>query len=297
MPAMEAEQERREEEEVVKELETLCIQEKQSGSGSVPDLNEVEEILGYRFKNRRLLEDAFTHASFSAGEGGGGGASYERLEYVGDAVLTLLFSKEHYFLYPNFPPGPLTQLRAANVDSEKLARAAVKHGLHRFLRHKKPFLEEKIQRFKQGISEYPLHSNGLVHVPKALADIVESTIGAVFIDSNSSTDTAWTVCKTLLEPIITPETIGTHPVTMLYQFCQKRNLAVKFVDQWKECTAFDVFIGDQHVGRGVCGLKKEIACNRAAKNAMDNIGRILGETDVFQQYHGCLSHIQQSLEQ
>jgi dsRNA-specific ribonuclease len=147
MPAMEAEQERHEEEEeeeeeVVKELGKLCIQEKQSGSGSVPDLHEVEKILGYGFKNRRLLEEAFTHASFPAGDGGG--ASYERLEYVGDAVLTLLFSKEHYFLYPDSAPGPLTQLRAANVDSEKLARAAVKHGLHRFLRHKKPFLEEKV---------------------------------------------------------------------------------------------------------------------------------------------------------
>jgi hypothetical protein len=51
----------------------------------------------------------------------------------------------------------------------------------------------QIQRFTQGISEYPLHSNGLVHVPKALADIVESCIGAVFIDSDSSMDTVWTV--------------------------------------------------------------------------------------------------------
>jgi hypothetical protein len=67
-----------------------------------------------------------------------------------------------------------------------------------------------------------------------------------------------------LEPIITPKTIGTHPVTRLYQFYQKRNLTVKFIDQWKECTAFDV-----------CGLKKEIACNRVAKNAMDNFGKIL----------------------
>lgn len=149
MPAMEAEQEQREppkrlqeeeEEEVVDQLQKLQIEEKQSGS--LPDLDEVEEILGYRFKNRGLLEEAFTHASFSAGDGA---SSYERLEYVGDAVLSLLFTKEQYFLYPDLPPGPLTQLRAANVDSEKLARAAVKHGLHRFLRHKKPFLEEEVR--------------------------------------------------------------------------------------------------------------------------------------------------------
>jgi len=145
MSAMEAEQEQhepaqREEEEAVNRLlQNINIQEKKQSGSTLPDLVEVEKILGYRFKNKRLLEEAFTHASFS-----GDGASYERLEYVGDAVLTLLFTKEHYFLYPDLPPGPLTQLRAANVDSEKLARAAVKHGLHSFLRHKKPFLEEKV---------------------------------------------------------------------------------------------------------------------------------------------------------
>jgi hypothetical protein len=148
MPAMEAEQEQheppqREEEEeeeaVNRLLQNINIQEKKQSGSTLPDLVEVEKILGYRFKNKRLLEEAFTHSSFS-----GDGASYERLEYVGDAVLTLLFTKEHYFLYPDLPPGPLTQLRAANVDSEKLARAAVKHGLHSFLRHKKPFLEEKV---------------------------------------------------------------------------------------------------------------------------------------------------------
>jgi hypothetical protein len=96
------------------------------------------------------------------------------------------------------------------------------------------------------------------------------------------------VVKTLLEPIITPASIGTHPVTRLYQFCQKRKLAVTFVDLWKECTAFDVLIDGQHVGRGVCGLKKEIACNRAAKNAMDNIGRIFRDKDIFQD-HECVN--------
>lgn len=43
------------------------------------------------------------------------------------------------------------------------------------------------------IADYPLHSSGLVNAPKVLADIVESTIGAIFIDSNSSIDTTWKV--------------------------------------------------------------------------------------------------------
>nr|KJB42869.1 hypothetical protein B456_007G171400 [Gossypium raimondii] len=166
----------------LKEQQHIIQQQSESAgesTQSLPSLDEVEQILGYEFNNKRLLEEAFTHASL------GLGFSNERLEYVGDSVLNLLFTKQQFFEYPDLPPGPLTRLRAANVDTEKLARAAVKHGLHRYLRHKKPLLKEQIRQFSEEIQRYPLHSNGLVDVPKALADLVESTIGAVFIDTNS----------------------------------------------------------------------------------------------------------------
>lgn len=88
------------------------------------------------------------------------------------------------------------------------------------------------------------------------------------------------VFKGLLEPIISPETIKTHPVTELYEMCQKKNLNVRFVDSWKKSTAFDVYIEDQLIGRGSYGFKKDIAQNRAAKDALDNIGRILGAKDL-----------------
>lgn len=51
----------------------------------------------------------------------------------------------------------------------------------------------QIQEFTKGIAEYPLHSNGLIDVPKSLADIVESTIGAIFVDCDSSIKTVWKV--------------------------------------------------------------------------------------------------------
>lgn len=142
-PTMEAEQQ---EDQVVDQLQLakLHINEKQSEPNTevpVPNLDEVEEILGYKFKDKSLLEEAFTDSSFS-----GELPSYERLEYVGDAALNLLITKEHYSLYPNLSPGPLTRLRAANVDTDKLARVAIRHGLHRYLRHKKPLLEEQVSR-------------------------------------------------------------------------------------------------------------------------------------------------------
>ncbi|RHN68918.1 putative ribonuclease III [Medicago truncatula] len=239
---------------------------------SPPPLHEVEAILEYEFKNKLLLEEAFTHGTYGAENG----LSYERLEYVGDSVLNLMITKEQFQAYPTLAPGHLTRLRAANVDTEKLARVAIKHGLHRYLRHKKPLLGDQIQEFTKGIAEYPLHSNGLIDVPKSLADIVESTIGAIFVDCGSSVETVWKVFKKLLEPIIDPNTIQRHPVTELHEVCQKKSLKLQFRDLWKETMRIEVLINEEFVGSGVYGSKKEIAHNRAAKNALENMEKILG---------------------
>lgn len=58
-----------------------------------------------------------------------------------------------------------------------------------------PMVVSQIRAFKRAMLDYPVHSNGLIDVPKTLADIVESTIGAVFIDCNFSLDTLWKVFK------------------------------------------------------------------------------------------------------
>ncbi|KAJ0437123.1 putative ribonuclease III [Helianthus annuus] len=156
----------------------------------LPSLNEVETIIGYNFKNKELLKEAFTHNSFKDNESQ---VSYERLEYLGDSVLNLMFAKQHYFSYPKMNSGELTRLRAANVDTEALARVAFKHGLHRFLRHEDPSLNERVQELMEGIKEHPLHSHGLINSPKILADIVEAVVGAVYVDTGLSIDDTWEV--------------------------------------------------------------------------------------------------------
>lgn len=103
-------------------------------------LDEVEAIIKYQFKNKHLLEEAYTHKTYGADKG----LSYKRLEYMGDAVLGLLIVKEQLLSYPNLGPGVLTPLKSKNVDTEKLARVAIKHGLDRYLRHKQPNLDEEV---------------------------------------------------------------------------------------------------------------------------------------------------------
>lgn len=104
-------------------------------------LTEVEQILGYHFKQPGLAVEALTHPSYCHPSKG---ASYERLEYVGDAVLNCVIGRELFSSYLDLGPGPLTKLRAANVDTEKLARAAVKHGLHRHLRYRPDKLQGQV---------------------------------------------------------------------------------------------------------------------------------------------------------
>ncbi|KAM7275444.1 hypothetical protein ACFE04_017310 [Oxalis oulophora] len=250
---------------------------KQSESSCFPSLEQVERILGYKFNDKNLLQQAFTDSSYGS-TSSDNNLSYERLEFVGDSVLNLAIVNELYSTYPNLAPGGLTELRAANVDTEKLARVSMKLGLHKYLRHKKRLLQEQIRTFESAILEYPLHSKGLVEAPKALADLTEAVIGAVYIDCNNNLDNVWQVFKRLLEPIITLETLTRHPVTELYEFCQKNNFKVKFVDNWEETTECVVYIDDQLMGTGTYGLKKEIAQNRAAKHAFNNLLKFM-DTD------------------
>ncbi|EYU43123.1 hypothetical protein ABFS82_08G116300 [Erythranthe guttata] len=246
---------------------------------SLQSLGEVEKMIGYNFKNRSLLNEAFTHPSYRKTC-----VSYERLEYIGDSVLNLLIAKEQFSKYPNLPPGLLTPLRAANVDTEKLARVAIQHNFHRYIRLGTPVLKKQIEAFISAVPKHPLHSHGLINAPKVLADVVESTVGAVFVDSNYSIDTTWEVASFLMEPIITPEMLEKNPVKKLFEICQKYKLKVRLVDQWSQEGTYKVFVDNQLRGKGMCREKKEIALNRAANDAYKEVFRRISVQNLNQ---GC----------
>ncbi|KAL0319879.1 UNVERIFIED_CONTAM: Ribonuclease 3-like protein 3 [Sesamum radiatum] len=247
---------------------------------SIQSLEEVEKIIGYRFNDRNLLCQAFTHPSYQRDC-----VSYERLEYVGDSVLNLLITKEQFSMYPELPPGLLTPLRAANVDTEKLARVAIQHNFHRYIRLGNPILIRQIQAFIDALPKHPLHSHGLINAPKVLADVVESTVGAVFVDSNYSIDTTWEVVSDVLKPIITPEMLQKNPVKKLFEICQKYKLKLKLVDLWSQEGTYKVFINNKLRGKGMCREKKEIALNRAANDAYKEVVRRMSEKNFSE---GCL---------
>ena len=91
----------------------------------------LEEKLGYRFKNRALLENALQHSSYANEHRGAGMRSNERLEFLGDAVLGVVTADYLYKKHPDLPEGDLTRIRAALVCEESLHEVGPGRGTGR----------------------------------------------------------------------------------------------------------------------------------------------------------------------
>ena len=88
------------------------------------NLDELENAIEYKFKNIKLLKNALTHSSY-ANESKHGDKSNERLEFLGDSVLSIVVSDYIFKNCPNYPEGDLSKLRAALV-CEKTPRGFYK---------------------------------------------------------------------------------------------------------------------------------------------------------------------------
>ncbi|KAM0822627.1 hypothetical protein ACQ4PT_071380 [Festuca glaucescens] len=146
----------------------------------------------------------------------------------------MVVTRHLFRAHPGLRPGPLTRLHSLNVDREKLARAAVAHGLHRFLRHESPFLRQRAEDFAAEIAACPcpVLSNGQVWAPKSLSDMVESLMGAVFLDAGGDKEQVWRVFRRLADPRIGPETVGKHPMQELNELRQGEQLQVRIENSY-----------------------------------------------------------------
>ena len=111
-----------------------------------------EEKIGYVFKNKELLLEAFTHPSYSDNTITG---SYQRLEFLGDAVLDFLVTLHIYdHCSDKLTPGKLTDLRSALVNNHTFASVAVDNGYHQYCKEYSPELFSTIGGFVKGLKEY-----------------------------------------------------------------------------------------------------------------------------------------------
>ncbi|XXG61712.1 hypothetical protein AAC387_Pa05g0252 [Persea americana] len=246
----------------------------------------LEHHLGYRFRNPNLLVDALTHTSYPEG------ATYGRLEFVGDAVLGLAISYHLYLAYPHLDPGKLSVLRAANGTTEKFARVAVRHGLYQYLRRNSPTLDEKVKEFADSISEEAdeVYYMSAIKAPKVLADIVEGIAAAVYVDCNLNLEILWTVFRRLLEPMVTLETLQRRPpVTTLFEFCRKqgKQLDIQYRKEGSKCIA-SVYVDGELLGSGGSeqkGTAKLYAVQEALQGLLASVPRDM-ETDKVMEEEG-----------
>lgn len=247
------------------------IQEKVSASKEMEaPVRAVEKIVGYQFMNKRLLEEALTHSSYTKSN------SYQRLEFTGHAALGLALSNYVFFTYPSLDSGQLSLLRVANISTEKLARVAIKHGLYQYVRHNAA-LDDKVAEFTHAIQDEDdrVTYGGSVKAPKFLADIVESVAAAIYIDCNFDLQALWVIFKGLLEPIATPEDLQQQPqpVTMLFELCQKEGKQVKIKHRRKGLTNFASVYIDGKLIASSSTEQKETAKLNAAKDALQKLSQ------------------------
>lgn len=128
-------------------------------------INELENKIGYVFKNKKFIKMALTHSSF-ANESNGKYSSYERLEFLGDSVLGIVTSDYIFRNFPNLPEGELTKLRAMLVCEKQLYEFSKSLNLRNYIK----------------LSRGERHCMGQDR-PSILADVFESICAAIYLDS------------------------------------------------------------------------------------------------------------------
>ena len=220
-------------------------------------MRELCEKLGYNFKNLKLLDTALTHPSFG---GDYHVPHYQRLEFLGDAVLELAISKYLFFEFPDMDEGKLTRIRAGLVREETLCRAALRLDLGRYIR-----LSVGEQR------------SGGRNKPSILSDVMEAVLAAVYLDGGF--DCAVEVIRRALGDDLHPRMLEDHldAKSRLQEILQRDGempqyefISMKGPPHAPEFY-YSVVLGEQVLGEGRC-TSKQNAQQAAARDALKRMG-------------------------
>ncbi|MBR4702210.1 MAG: ribonuclease III [Oscillospiraceae bacterium] len=209
-------------------------------------MSELEEKLGYRFRDRGLLELALTHSSRSNELGKGHLGSNERLEFLGDSILGFVVAEALFRAFPDKPEGEMTRLRAELVCEGSLVRASAELGLGEEL------------RLSRGEA-----LGGGHHRPSMIADAFEAVLAAIYIDGGEEEARAF-LGRTILPRLHEVKAAKSDYKTLLQEAVQRRGLPAPTYrlvgesgpDHHKTFTA-QVLYGGKVAGEGSGGSKKE----------------------------------------
>ena len=251
--------------------------------GVSAQLNNVERMLGYTFRRKLLLVESLTHASYQYDDRT---VSYERMEFLGDALLDMIVA-DYLYRYPGktYPPHDIHIRKSAVVNTHFLAYTCFRCSLDvdasmpgpspggkivmqfktntirlfQLLQHSSPVILEdqkltshRYDKVKDEIEEaltigkmFPWAALTRLQAPKIFSDMIESLIGAVYLDSEGNMDTVKALLRTLgvlshLDRIIRDDVDVLHPVSRLSVWAarQKTKITYEYTEErgLKICT-------------------------------------------------------------
>lgn len=225
----------------------------------------LESIIGIKFKNRDLLNNVFIHRSYLNEHKNSKLASNERLEFLGDSVLSLITSVYLFKNYPNFKEGDYTEIKSSIVKMESLAEAARKIELNKYL------------LLSKGEERGAGRTNNNI-----LADCFEALIAVIFLDQNFETVYLFVVnflfkdkldyllknnlylsAKSKLQELIQ----GKYKTVPIYKVLEEKG------PEHKRVFKIAVYFSNKKLGEGIALSKKE-AEEEAAKVALQNINKL-----------------------
>jgi ribonuclease-3 len=168
-----------------------------------PSTDYLYRVLGYRFTDEGLLEQALTHRS-------AGGLNNERLEFLGDSILGFVIANELYSRFQDASEGQLSRLRASLVKRDTLAKLASQCAIGDYL----------------NLGPGELRSGGQARA-SILSDALEAILAAIYLDSDYGTTRQ--VILSLFGPILNKLDLDAQqkdPKTRLQELLQARKIAL-----------------------------------------------------------------------
>ncbi|GIO41776.1 MULTISPECIES: ribonuclease III [Paenibacillus] len=224
------------------------------------DLKQLQQKLQLAFRNKQLLKQAFTHASYVNEHRFSQQEDNERLEFLGDAVLELTVSEHLYRIFPDRPEGELTKLRAAIVCEPSLVRFAESLEFGKYV------LLGKGEELTGGRTR-----------PALLADVFESFIGSLYLDQGLEAVTKFLHSFVFTQITFDGKLQTTDYKTELQELTQHHNMGAleyRIIEErgpaHEREFVSEVFMEGEGLGRGSGRSKKE-AEQQAAAVALERL--------------------------
>ncbi|KAJ3766364.1 hypothetical protein FB446DRAFT_794179 [Lentinula raphanica] len=233
-------------------------------------IGAIEAIIGCPFKRPQFLIQALTHKTSAQS------TTYERLEFIGDAILDFMVIRHLFHRHQQMNPGMLTVLKGAMVSNTTLAALCVLSGLHHHLLFGSDKLAHDIREYENLViqaqnEEYAAaEKEGRpcgqfwhnIESPKVLGDLLESILGALYVSDEYSPVGAEAFFDKVFEPFynrhITLQTLSHHPTKTLFEFIQSKGCGnfslVKEANEYL-VLVHDVVLASTQDENGISGAK------------------------------------------